>query len=309
MKDYLIEINEKFPVRRSSEQKNGLFEYVKTEAEAIGLTARIETFQKKHNNIVIGDYEKADIVYTAHYDTPARSLVPNLMMPRNPFIARLYGLGIPILIAFASLGIAYGIQSGLGLPYPMFAVIYLVLYFGAIFGIMRCGSNMSNKNDNTSGVAAVLSIMANNPKNAAYILFDNEENGLLGSKALLRSNKVLWESKPLINFDCVGNGSSFVIVAMEKAEKHPVFAKISDTVKSNGDYNVGLYSKKGSVGNTDSKNFPCGFSVMACKKSKKGVLYTPYIHTKRDTVASSSNIYFLAEAFSGLSLTVSEAKV
>ena len=309
MKDYLTEIDGKFPIRRSDGEKAAFFEYVKSEAESVGFNARIEQLEKKHNNIVIGDIENASVVYTAHYDTPARSLIPNLMMPRNPALARLYGLGIPILIALASLGIAYGVQSGFGLPYPMFALIYLVLYFGAIFAVMRCGSNKSNKNDNTSGVATVLSIMSENPKGAAYILFDNEEKGLLGSKALLKSNKSFCESKPIINFDCVGLGDNIVIVAMGKAEIHPVFAKISDIVKGNDEYNVALYPKKGSMTNTDSKNFPCGISVMACKKSKKGVLYTPYIHTNRDTVASSENIYFLADAFSKLPAFVCEGTV
>ncbi len=309
MKDYLNEINENFPIRRTEEQKKGLFEYVKSEAESVGLNARIEQLEKKHNNIVIGDIENASVVYTAHYDTPARSLLPNLMMPRNPGLAYAYAFGIPLVIAFASLGVAYTLQAAFSLPYPAFAAIYLALYFGIFFGIMRRGANKTNKNDNTSGVATVLSIMAKNPQNVAYILFDNEEKGLLGSKALLKSNKELWEDKPLINFDCVGLGDNIVIVAMEKAEKHPVFRKIADIVKSDGEYSVGIYPKKGSVGNTDSKNFPCGFSVLACKKSKKGVLYTPYIHTKLDTVASSENIYFLADAFSKLPAFVCEETV
>lgn len=309
MKDYLNEVYEKFPSRRSDEAKKEFFGYVKSEAESVGLNARIEQLENKHNNIVIGDIENASVVYTAHYDTPARSLVPNLMMPRSPGLTYAYAFGIPLLIAFFSLGVAYALQAAFGLPYPAYAAIYLVLYFALFFGIMRLGENKTNKNDNTSGVATVLSIMAKNPKNAAYILFDNEEKGLLGSKALLKSNKELWENKPLINFDCVGLGDNVVIVAMEKAEKHPLFGKIADTVKGNDEYSVGLYPKKGSAGNTDSKNFPCGFSVMACKKSKKGVLYTPYIHTKRDTVAYSENIDFLASAFCDLTNTLCEETV
>ncbi len=299
MTDYLTEVNEKFPVRRTSEQKNAFFEYVKKEAESVGLDARIGTLQGKHNNIVIGDYESADVVYTAHYDTPARSLVPNLMMPRNPILAYAYGIGIPLIIAFLSLAAAGVISNIAKLDYSVYLVLYVVIYFVSFFLIMRGGVNKHNKNDNTSGVATVLSIMEKNPKNAAYIFFDNEEKGLLGSKALLRSDKELWNDKPLINFDCVGLGNNIVIVAMEKAEKHPVFEKIAYSVKGDNDFKVGIYPKKGSMTNTDSKNFPCGISVMACKISKKGVLYTPYIHTCKDTAASSDNIAFLAEAFAG----------
>lgn len=309
MKDFLNEINEKFPVRRSDEVKKDFFEYVKAEAESVGLSARIERLENKHNNIIIGDVENASVVYTAHYDTPARSLVPNLMMPRNPLLGMIYHLGIPLLLALLSLGIAYGISALIGGGYALWMFMYLVIYFGLFFGVMRRGANRNNKNDNTSGVATVLSVMAENPKNAAYILFDNEEKGLLGSKALLKKNKGLWENKLLINFDCVGNGDNIVIIASEKAEKHHLFDSLKDTVKGNNIYSVGIFSKKGSASNTDSKNFPCGVSVMACKKSKKGVLYTPYIHTVKDTAASSENICFLAEAFSNFSHCISEETI
>lgn len=300
MKDYLTEVNEKFPIRRGAEQKKEFFEYVKSEAEACGLSARIETLQGKHNNIVIGDYEKADVVYTAHYDTPARSLVPNLMMPRSPVLSYAYGFGIPLIIAFLSLGLASVIAAIADLSYEIYMALYLLIYFAAFFGVIRCGDNKNNKNDNTSGVATVLSLMSRSPSGAAFILFDNEEKGLLGSKALLKSNKSLWENKPLINFDCVGLGDNIVIVAMANAEKHPVLGRIAEKVKSQNGYNVSIFPKLGSMSNTDSKNFPCGITVMACKMSKKGVLYTPYIHTVRDTVASSDNIRFLAESFSGI---------
>ena len=309
MKDYLTDINDKFPIRRTSEQKKSFFEYVKAEAESVGLDARIETLEKKHNNIIIGDIESAKAVYTAHYDTPARSFVPNLMLPLNPLLGTMYHIGIPLLLALLSLGMAYGISALVGGGSTVLVVLYLVIYFGLFFGIMRCGDNKNNKNDNTSGVSTLLSLMSKNPKGVAYILFDNEEKGLLGSKALLKKDKEFWENKLLINFDCVGNGENIVIVASKKAEKHQLFEKLTDTVKGNDAFNVGIFSQKGSSSNTDSKNFPCGISVMACKKSKKGVLYTPYIHTVKDTVASIENICFLAESFCNFSNCVLEETV
>ncbi len=309
MKDHLNEINDSFPVRRSAEEKNAFFEYVKTEAESVGINARVETLQNKHNNIVIGDIENANVVYTAHYDTPARSLIPNLMMPRSKGLSYLYALGVPILIALLSLWLSDVITVLVGGNYIFDFLLYFVLYFGAFFGIYRCGTNKHNKNDNTSGVATVLSIMSQRPENVAFILFDNEEKGLLGSKALLKSNKELWQNKLLINFDCVGLGDNIIIVAMENAEKHKFFPSLTETVTSGNGYNVGFFPKKGSMTNTDSKIFPCGISVMACKRSKKGIYYTPNIHTVKDTEAYSENIYFLSEKFSELSRRISEAEI
>ena len=128
MKDYLNEINEKYPIRRTNEQKNELFRYVKNEAENSCLAARVETFQSKHNNIVIGDVENARVICTAHYDTPARSLLPNLMMPRSKRLSYLYALGVPILIAMLSLWLSDVITVLVGGDYALDFLLYLNHY-------------------------------------------------------------------------------------------------------------------------------------------------------------------------------------
>ena len=46
----------------------------------------------KSRNLIIGDLEQAKIVLTAHYDTCARSLLPNFILPKNPVLSLLYGL-------------------------------------------------------------------------------------------------------------------------------------------------------------------------------------------------------------------------
>lgn len=306
MKDHLSELFEHIPVRRTHEQKESLFKYVKEEAEEAGLEAKVEILENKHKNIVIGNVKDAEVVFTAHYDTPACSLVPNLMMPRNPLPGMTYQLGIPLILAFAALGIAYCISLLIGCGYTVWMLMYLFIYFGLFFGVMRRGDNRNNKNDNTSGVAAVLSIMSQNPKNAAYILFDNEEKGLLGSKAFFKANKELFSSKLVINLDCVGNGRNIVTIAKEGAERHPLYDTLKQSFTDGDGYKVLFFSQKGSMSNTDYKNFPCGISVMACKQSKKGILYTPYIHTVRDTEADNANIAFISSRLSDFALKAGE---
>ena len=91
MKDYLNEVFNKFPIRRKTKQKDEFFGYIKKEVEQYGYNAKVETL-KNNKNIVIGDYEKAKVVFTAHYDTPATALIPNLMMPRNKGISFIYSI-------------------------------------------------------------------------------------------------------------------------------------------------------------------------------------------------------------------------
>ena len=79
---------------------------------------------------------------------------------------------------------------------------------------MLAFENKNNKNDNTSGVAAVMSLIKNIDKdsNVAFILFDNEEKGLIGSGQFNKQNKKMMENKPLINLDCIGNGNEIVVI-------------------------------------------------------------------------------------------------
>ena len=56
-----------------------------------------------------------------------------------------------------------------------------------------------------------------------FILFDNEEKGLLGSKALAKKYKNIKQNKLVINFDCVSDGDYlyfFPTKAMEKGREH-----------------------------------------------------------------------------------------
>ena len=189
MKDYLSFLQEKFPIRRSEKSKSDFRAFVIAEAKALGYDAKTETNGEKHNNVVIGDAENAKAVFTAHYDTPASSVLPNLMMPRNPVLGILYQFGYPLLLAAVCLGAAFFIGWLASLPDEAEIVIFLLLYYGLYFILTRCFDNKNNLNDNTSGVAAILSLMEKNKsKDAAFILFDNEEKGKLGSKAYSKTH-------------------------------------------------------------------------------------------------------------------------
>lgn len=63
----------------------------------------------------------------------------------------------------------------------------------------------------------------------------------------------------------------------------------------NDDYAVAFYPTKGSMSNSDYKNFKAGLCIMACKRAPLVGYYTPRIHTAFDTEASSANIAFLSD--------------
>lgn len=290
--DYLNYLNENYPIRRTKKEKENFRNYIIDEVNKTNYKVNVE-INDNHNNVIIGDINNAKVIFTAHYDTPATSIVPNLMLPRNVFIGMTYQLGIPMLLSILSLVIAFLISNFIDTEVSFTVVLYLVLYLSSFYLLTRCFKNKNNKNDNTSGVATVLSIVNRCPRNdVAFVLFDDEEKGLLGSKAFNKKYKNLLNDKLVINFDCVGVGNNIIFIAKPGAELHPLYKTLIQNFKSNNDYNVLFYPIKGSLSNSDYKNFYNGVGVMACKK-RKNIYYTSKIHTNKDNEASSLNIEFI----------------
>lgn len=299
---YLEYLNQNHPIRRSEEQKRAFREYVLEMAAERELSARVEvTGDGKNQNLVVGDPEEAEVIFTAHYDTPAGSLFPNLMIPRNKPLFFLYQF-LPItLLLVLSLGLSYLIGMVLLGNEVAYMLSFLVLYYGGFFLGFRTFSNKNNANDNTSGVATLLEIMERLPRESAsrvaFLFFDNEEKGKKGSKAYVADHKDAMQETLTVNFDCVGNGKNIVFIAKEGAEQLPAYEKLKQSVPEREGFSVSFYGMKGSESNSDYKNFPCGVGCMACKQTKNGLLYTPYIHTSKDVVADWENVDFLADVF------------
>ena len=304
---YLDHLNKSYPVRRTREEKGAFRQYVLTELKSKGLTAQVErTNDGKNENIVIGDPLMAKVVCTAHYDTPAASLFPNIMIPRNQVLFYLYQFAPIVLILSAALGggwlIADAATNDEQTFMRVFLLGYLALYYGLYFLMYRAFKNPNNCNDNTSGVATVLAIAERLPAqqrgNVAFILFDNEEKGKKGSKAYFKDHEAEMKQKFLVNFDCVGNGENVIFIAMKDVEARSEYAALQEAFVTDGAFVPSFYPIKGSQSNSDYKNFPCGVGCMACRRSRSGVFYTPYIHTPRDTVASNENITYIAAGMS-----------
>ena len=215
---------EKFPVRRSKEQKEAFRAWAVEQAKSMGYQAQVEAV-KDHHNVVIGDPETAQAIFTAHYDTPAGFFLPNLMTPRNKLVFWLRQVWMILVLIL--IGVAVGVPVGMlaGNGDIGFEVGWLV-YMGCLFVMLMGPANKNNVNDNTSGVAAVFETMARIPEEdrakAAFILFDNEEKGLLGSKAYAKAHPAVKESGFIVNLDCVGDGDHILFFPTKKAKQNEV---------------------------------------------------------------------------------------
>lgn len=304
MSNYLKYLITNHPVRRKQKDKDLFIEYIKKETSKYNYNCKCDD-KSEHKNIIIGNIDESEVIFTAHYDTPPKAIVPNIMMPRNPKIAKLYSFGIFIILALISLGLGYLISNLLHLEKEIFVLLYLVLYFGSTFLMFRTFDNKNNYNDNTSGVASILELIkaSDNYNNiyhnnkVAYILFDNEEKGLKGSKYLAKENPNL-NSKLIINLDCVGNGDTFIFICKDKAKDLEVLNKLKEYVtKINSNYKFEFYSTEGSFSNSDYKSFEKSVGVMACIRRENKIIkyYTPRIHTNKDIIVCNDNITELVD--------------
>lgn len=298
MTNWLKIINDAYPIRRTKKQKENFIQYTKDQLKKYNLQIKADTLKNKHTNIIIGDVEKAKVIFTAHYDTPASSVFPNIMFPRNKIISYLYLFLYAFIIVVLSFALSFLINNFIYLDETKLIIVYMIIYLTLFYLFTRCFNNINNINDNTSGVATVFSLVENNKnKDVAYILFDNEEKGKLGSKEYSKKYSSILQNKLVVNFDCVGNGEYIVVVSKDKAIQHQYYNIIQNTLHDNDKFKVKMYGMKGSSSNTDFLNFECSLSIMACKKTKIIGYYTPNIHTSLDTVASKDNIEFLTLSF------------
>lgn len=297
---FLDYLNQNIPVRKTEAQKDVLRNYILETAKKRGLSASVEhTKDGKNKNIVVGDPITAKAVFTAHYDTPARSLFPNIMMPKHRVLFYAYQF-VPVIFLLAiSFLFAYIIGHLLLNDERAYFLTYLAVYYLGFFVMMRGFQNKNNYNDNTSGVATLLSIIDSlSPEElqgVSFIFFDNEEKGKKGSAAFFKDHKTDMEKKFLLNFDCVGNGENVIFIAQKDAVASQELEILKSSFASNREFSVDFCTYKNADSNSDHKNFPQGVACVACKKSKRGVLYTPYIHTDKDIVANNSNIEFLSK--------------
>ena len=302
MKDFLNEIDSRFPVRNNEAQKESFCDYVLEETGKTGYSASVETQgctkrSDTHRNIVIGSPETARVVFTAHYDTPRRALFPNVLFPMNPVLKYACSL-LPVIAMLAiSIGAALGVRSLLsleGISRRLVTVaVYAVVYAGLFMLLLRGPANPHNRNDNTSGTVAVLSLTEklSGVPGVAFILFDDEEKGKKGSKAYAQYRPEVKEDRFVINMDCVGNGDTFIAGPAEAAMNDPLFPAFSAALEG-----IGAKISKTAHMNSDQKSFDKGTGICACTYKRGLGYYTARIHTVKDTVASPENIEKLTDA-------------
>ncbi len=293
------EILDRWQVRKTKQQKTDFIGFMKKNFPDM----KIEEGGRliKSRNLVIGDVQKADFILTAHYDTCAALPFPNVLSPTNMAFTLFYNILI-CLPFFAVMAIicrllSFMIDDFLIRYWISFAVMLVLLF--AVF--MGGKPNKHTANDNTSGVITLLELMnrlsPGQKERIAFVFFDNEENGMLGSAFFAKKYKGCLADKLVINFDCVSDGDN-ILVAMNNEAKTRFDPIVRDAfVPENG---KAVYVSSNAFYPSDQMMFPVSIAVAALKRKKLIGLYLDRIHTKRDTVFDESNTQYICEKTASL---------
>ena len=295
------EIFEKYQVRKTKKQKTAFIAYVKQLADRWGYDCTVEKGSFGARNIVIGNPDTAKVLYTAHYDTCPRLPFPNFITPKNFLIYLLYQfliVGVFFVLAFL-LEFAVGFVLT-AMPvmndtvFSIIALLPLLIWIGLLYLLLAGPANKNTANDNTSGVTTVLDIMRELPEDqkdkVAFVLFDLEEAGLLGSSSFASKHKAVKKNTLVMNFDCVSDGETMLFALKRTTKQYTRL--LEDAFVSTPDIAVDITKK--AFYPSDNAAFKGGIGVAALKKSKFfGTLYMDRIHTNEDVIYREENIRFL----------------
>ncbi len=294
--NYLLE---HFQIRKSKTQKANFRNWLTDVLFSAGYQPVVESGGSmiKSSNVIVGDPEKASVVFTAHYDTCAVLPFPNFITPQNPVLYFLYQLliCIPMLIlAIGSEILLLAVWDNCP-AWLALLVVYAVLGF-CMWWMMDGPANRHTANDNTSGTATLLEIALTLPPDlrdkVAFIFFDNEEKGLLGSSLFQKKHGKRMADTPLINFDCVSDGKYMQFFPGKKARKNEELMHcLERSFPSVDDIHVQVI-RGFALYPSDQRKFPLGVGVAAMHKSWFGY-WMGRIHTSRDTVFMPENIELL----------------
>lgn len=291
-------ILDQWQIRKTKRQKRAFIEFMQEELPDLEVE---EGGFIRSRNLVLGDLSSAKVICTAHYDTCARMFFPNFLTPKNTLCYIGY-----LLLVFAVLFIPVLLITQLLYWLPLqepfdtlVGYVPMLLVVVECF-LMLCGpANPHTVNDNTSGVVTLCELIRGmsdeERKDMAFVFFDNEEKGLLGSALFQKMHKRdNLKNKLIVNFDCVSDGDHIMLVMTKPARK--VWGnKLREAFHDDAGLTVHHFKSFNTMYPSDQANFRMSVGIAAMKHRKFVGLYINRIHTRKDTVMREENITYLVE--------------
>lgn len=285
-------------VRKSRAQKAAFRELVKAEMRKEGVFFREERAKGllENVNLVYGNIATAEYVFGAHYDTCAELPFPNLAVPLNIPLSILMQLLLMLMLALpAALG-AF-LTAWLGAPVGVAVAVGVLLGVLASALVIAGKPNRHTMNDNTSGVVALLTLLARLPKErrgrVAVVLFDNEEVGLIGSTLFRKRHARAMADRPLVNLDCVGDGDMLLLAPNKGYRTDEELCARTQAAFPAGSL-APVFARRAFYP-SDQWGFPKALAVATLKRRRFFGAVIDRIHTRRDTILKEENIEYIVE--------------
>lgn len=285
-------ILESYQIRKRAKQKAAFIDLLREHYPDLQVQ---EKGLIKCRNIIIGDPESAKVVLSAHYDTCSALPFPNFITPKRPVFTILYSLLLILPIFAVMLGFNI-LLNQFSNNYWLHYFISVALYFGLLALLIIGPANKHTANDNTSGVVTLCelldSLTETERSKVAFVFFDHEETGLIGSYLFKKQYKQIMQNKLLINFDCVSDGDNMLLGITKAAREHYGTA-FEDAFLPTGNKSV-LFEKMEKIYYpSDHSGFNVALAAAALKHKPFIGYYMDRIHTPRDTVFDEANISML----------------
>ena len=289
------QILENYQVRKTNKQKEAFIRLMKQYFPELRIQ---EGGFPKCKNIIIGDIENSKVILSAHYDTCSQLPFPNFITPKNPLLS----IGYSVLLAVIALSFCFLFTLLISVfisDTQTLQWINLAFYLGFVLPMFAGPANKHTANDNTSGVITLCELLQvltpEERKNAAFVFFDHEETGLIGSALFRRKYKTILKDKLLINFDCVSDGDNILIIA-SKAARYAYGDLLKEVFTPTQEKSILFTNAEKTYYPSDQLGFKTSVAVAALKKKRLIGYYMDRIHTKNDTVFDQANIKLICDS-------------
>ena len=301
MRTSIKELLDNYQVRKSFKQKQKFIKWLKKHLDEHDYKLDEQHYKKgRGRNLIVGNPETAEIILTAHYDTPPNALFPMSIIVGSipmyilgqififfPIILVLWLLQRAVSAFFGDLGIWSEMMPFFWSEISLWALIVLFLWF---FQMIMGFANRKNANDNTSGVAVLLSLLEDLPRErrsiVCFVFFDEEEKGLVGSKFFNKSYHEKIRSKPVINFDCVAHGQHLMFITRKEFKESRFYEILAEVTAGK----ALIKEAKKYVYPSDQLVFKKSVGVAALNKMPVVGYYLSRLHSRFDREFNVDNI-------------------
>lgn len=300
-------VTNKHGARMKRSHKKDFREFISEIATSMGYDAKIEKNLFAHN-VVIGNPETAEIVLTAHYDTP-----PNMPYHFVKKQVSIFGVALPVALGVGVILTRYAINSQnsdllefmlntlQGSTYLLDGVAAASLGIGLYsFGLLG-GENKNNYDDNSSGIIALLTLMnyyRNLPESErnkiAFVMFDNEEKGLIGSLCYTTKHKT--NNQRFLNYDCIGRGNRVNVLYTGKVANEfatDICSGLEPLVSQGFEPRLKRSNMKTMSDHLSFQNTRGNITILC---DEKDAPVTEHIHSSKDTFISLDTISEIAKS-------------